>query len=57
MNPNDEEYGDLKFIDFITTNRCDNPTVFHDRFFQELDAYALGQSKRDDITLLSIKFN
>lgn len=57
MNPNDEEYGDLKFIDFIATNRCDNPTVFHDRFFQELDAYALGQSKRDDITLLSIKFN
>jgi phosphoserine phosphatase RsbU/P len=57
MNPNDEEYGDEKFIKFINTNKCDEPTAFHIRFFEELDTYAQGQSRRDDITLLSIKFN
>ena len=57
MNLHEEEYGDEKFIQFIKTNRCDEPTAFHKRFFEELDSYAQGQSRRDDITLLSIKFN
>lgn len=57
MNPIEEEYGDEKFIKFIKVNNCDEPNAFHDRFFGELDSYAQGQSRRDDITLLSIKFN
>jgi sigma-B regulation protein RsbU (phosphoserine phosphatase) len=57
MNPADEEYGDDNFIKFISNNNCDNPTVFHGRFFDELESFSQGQSRRDDITLLSIKFN
>ncbi|WP_158860165.1 PP2C family protein-serine/threonine phosphatase [Lunatibacter salilacus] len=57
MNPADEEYGDEKFTEFIKTNSYDDPTVFHSRFFDELDSYSQGQPKCDDITLLSIKFN
>ncbi|HSI78592.1 MAG TPA: PP2C family protein-serine/threonine phosphatase [Lunatimonas sp.] len=57
MNPADEEYGDEKFTEFVKTNRFDDPTAFHRRFFDELDSYSQGQAKRDDITLLSIKFN
>jgi sigma-B regulation protein RsbU (phosphoserine phosphatase) len=57
MNPADEEYGDEKFTEFIKTNHFDDPTAFHKRFFDELDSFSQGQSRRDDITLLSIKFN
>lgn len=57
MNPADEEYGDDKFTEFIKTNSFDDPTAFHSRFFDDLDSYSQGQAKRDDITLLSIKFN
>ncbi len=57
MNPADEEYGDEKFIEFIKRNRYEEPTAFHERVFVELDLFSQGQSRHDDITLLSIKFN
>lgn len=57
FNPQEEEYGADRFLDYIKTHPCEDPEAFHAGFFQELHAFGAGVSKRDDITLLSLQFN
>jgi len=56
FNPEDEEYGEERFLSFIKKNLCIDPYLFHEAFFKELETFSAGQSRQDDITLLSLKF-
>ncbi|HSJ67562.1 MAG TPA: PP2C family protein-serine/threonine phosphatase [Anditalea sp.] len=56
FNSLNEEYGDERFVKFIRNNQCVDPIVFHEAFFQELDAFSKDMAKQDDITLLSLRF-
>lgn len=56
FNDNEEEYGDERFVKFVQANLCVDPDVFHETFFRELDGFADGTVRGDDITLLSIRF-
>ncbi len=52
-----EDYGDERFEKFVSGNLCVHPKLFHEQFFKTLDAFAEGVSRKDDVTLLSIRFN
>ncbi|MCH7400729.1 GAF domain-containing SpoIIE family protein phosphatase [Belliella kenyensis] len=56
FNLEGEEYGDERFEKYIKTKLCEDPDVFHEDFFKELDAFSNGNDKSDDITLLSLRF-
>lgn len=56
-NLKEEEYGDARFEKYISNNLCVHPKLFHEKFFDTLDAFAEGVSRKDDVTLLSIRFN
>ncbi|MCH7409165.1 SpoIIE family protein phosphatase [Belliella sp. DSM 111904] len=56
FNLEGEEYGDERFEKYIKTKLCEDPDVFHEGFFKELDAFSNGNGKTDDITLLSLRF-
>lgn len=56
FNIQDEEYGEERFLDFINRNICVEPEAFHSSFFEEWSEFSGGVSRRDDITLLSIRF-
>lgn len=56
-NLKEEEYGDARFEKYISNNLCVHPKLFHEQFFDTLDAFAEGVSRKDDVTLLSIRFN
>ncbi|AWW29880.1 siderophore-interacting protein [Echinicola strongylocentroti] len=56
FNQQDEEYGDERFVDFVNRNLCEEPEQFHKEFFKEWNVFADGAPRRDDITLLSMRF-
>lgn len=56
-NLKEEDYGDERFEKYIAANLCVHPNVFHEEFFATLDAFAEGVSRKDDATLLSIRFH
>ncbi|MEX2594721.1 MAG: PP2C family protein-serine/threonine phosphatase [Anditalea sp.] len=56
-NSKEEEYGDERFGNFIANHLYTHPNLFHDQFFKELDNFSEGISRRDDVTLLSLRFN
>jgi phosphoserine phosphatase RsbU/P len=56
FNPEDEEYGDERFVKFIQKNLCMDPYLFHNAFFEDLDAFSEGKNRQDDVTLMSLRF-
>ncbi|PRY87652.1 PP2C family protein-serine/threonine phosphatase [Mongoliibacter ruber] len=56
FNLEEEEYGDLRFNQFVKNNLCVDPHYFHESFFEELKNYSAGGQQRDDVTLLSLRF-
>jgi len=56
MNDKEQEYGDERFLQFVKNRLCIAPNLFHDLFFTELKEFSAGGEQRDDITLLSIRF-
>jgi len=56
INDQEEEYGDQRFHQFIKSKNCMAPKRFHDMFFQEMKDFSSGADQRDDITLLTIRF-
>ncbi|GGZ40550.1 hypothetical protein GCM10007049_37290 [Echinicola pacifica] len=56
FNEKDEEYGDDRFFDYVNQHLCEDPEVFHEQFFIKLDEFAGNIPRRDDVTLLSIRF-
>jgi phosphoserine phosphatase RsbU/P len=57
MNPQEEEYGDHRFIQFVKKRFQLNPDEFHGVFFEELKVFSQGAPQRDDVTLLSLQFS
>ncbi|WP_209330598.1 PP2C family protein-serine/threonine phosphatase [Lunatimonas salinarum] len=57
INLEESEFGDTRFLNYVSENWCDDPSEFHKGFFQVLDAFASGQHRRDDITLLTLRFS
>jgi hypothetical protein len=56
FNSENEEYGEERFVDFIKNESCPSPQVFHEQFFGNLKNFSQGVPRKDDITLLSLKF-
>lgn len=56
FNAQNEEYGDERFVGFVNRNMAVDPEQFHEDFFSEWNAFAGGEPRRDDITLLSMRF-
>lgn len=56
FNQEEEEFGDTRFHQFVKSRLCMAPRKFHSLFFEELQAFSAGKEWRDDITLLSIRF-
>lgn len=55
FNPDGEEYGDEKLMDFVKNNSCEDPHTFHVDLFEDLEGFSQGQQRSDDITLLSLR--
>ncbi|WP_114749166.1 PP2C family protein-serine/threonine phosphatase [Pleomorphovibrio marinus] len=56
INAKEEEYGEERFYEFIKRNPCELPDEFHQRFSKEIGDFGQGMARRDDFTLLSLKF-
>ncbi len=56
FNEKEEEYGDERFLKFVQGNISLDPSEFHDKFFPELNAFSESVERRDDITLMSLRF-
>jgi sigma-B regulation protein RsbU (phosphoserine phosphatase) len=56
INEQEEEYGDERFHQFIKSKNCMVPKRFHEMFFQEMKDFSGATEQRDDITLLTIRF-
>ncbi|MEX2513754.1 MAG: PP2C family protein-serine/threonine phosphatase [Cyclobacteriaceae bacterium] len=56
-NQEEEEFGEARFLNYVGSNLCPSPDRFHEGLFQSLEDFSAGMPKRDDITLLSLKFN
>jgi len=57
LNFQNNEFGDERFKEYIEQNLCMDPCAFHEQFFGELDRFSHGVARRDDVTLLSLRFN
>ncbi|WP_194776305.1 PP2C family protein-serine/threonine phosphatase [Pararhodonellum marinum] len=55
FNRKDEEYGEARFLKFVRRNICIDPTEFHRTFFMELNEFSEGVTRKDDVTLLSLR--
>ncbi|EOZ96889.1 Serine phosphatase RsbU, regulator of sigma subunit [Indibacter alkaliphilus LW1] len=56
FNELEEEYGDHRFNQFVKSLLCIDPDQFHELFFEDLKNFSAGGIQRDDITLLSLRF-
>jgi sigma-B regulation protein RsbU (phosphoserine phosphatase) len=56
MNPEEEEFGEERFQQFVDSHLCMNPEDFHREFFEQLQEFSKQVPLRDDLTLLSLRF-
>ena len=56
MNPEDVEFGEERFQQFVDAHLCMNPEDFHREFFAQMQAFTKEVPLRDDLTLLSLRF-
>ncbi|EPR65009.1 PP2C family protein-serine/threonine phosphatase [Cyclobacterium qasimii] len=57
LNPNEEEFGEERFLAYIAAHPSFDPERFHKGFLSDLAKFSDGIPVRDDITLLSLQFN
>jgi len=57
LNPNEEEFGEERFLAYISAHPSFNPEHFHEGFLSDFEKFSDGIPVRDDITLLSLQFN
>jgi sigma-B regulation protein RsbU (phosphoserine phosphatase) len=57
MNIDEEEYGEERFEDFVNSHICVDPSDFHRDFMKEMKLFSDGIPLKDDLTLLSLRFN
>ena len=56
MNPEEEEYGEDRFLAYVNSNIETNPEEFHRDFFGKMQDFTQKVPLRDDLTLLSLRF-
>jgi phosphoserine phosphatase RsbU/P len=57
MNPEEEEFGEERFQNFVDFHLGMNPEDFHREFFSQMQAFTKKVALRDDLTLLSLRFS
>lgn len=57
MNPEEEEFGEDRFRDFVKTHLGSNPEDFHREFMRLMGNFSKDIPLRDDLTLLSLRFS
>ncbi len=57
MNSEEEEFGEDRFRSYVDSHLCLNPEDFHSDFFEQMKAFTRNVPLRDDLTLLSLRFN
>lgn len=57
MNRSDEEYGEERLQTFVRNNVHLDPDDFHRKFLKEIESFAEDIPLRDDLTMLSLRFN
>ncbi|SHN13061.1 sigma-B regulation protein RsbU (phosphoserine phosphatase) [Cyclobacterium lianum] len=57
FNPDEEEFGEERFLDYIKSHPGEDPETFHAGLFRALQEFSGGVSRNDDITLLSLQFD
>lgn len=56
MNPFEEEYGEERLEKFVNKNHKLDPEDFHRKFSKKIKGFSKDVPLRDDLTLLSLKF-
>ncbi|WP_057939397.1 PP2C family protein-serine/threonine phosphatase [Algoriphagus resistens] len=56
MNPFEEEYGEERLEKFVNKNHKLDPEDFHRKFLKKIKGFSMDVPLRDDLTLLSLKF-
>ena len=56
MNPQEEEFGEERFRDFVEKNSHRYPDEFHQEFRLAIDQFSQQVPLHDDLTLLSLRF-
>lgn len=57
MNPEEEEFGEERFQQYVDSHLCVDPEDFHRGFFEQMRAFTQEVPLRDDLTLLSLRFS
>lgn len=57
MNPEEEEFGEERFLGYVKSHPDSNPEEFHRHFFETMKAFTHEVPLRDDLTLLSLRFS
>jgi sigma-B regulation protein RsbU (phosphoserine phosphatase) len=57
MNPEEEEFGESRFKEFIDRNKDQDPAQFHLEFRSAMDKFSKKIPFHDDLTLLSLRFS
>lgn len=57
MNPQQEEFGEDRFLNYVQSRLCVNPEDFHQGFFEQMQRFTQDVPLRDDLTLLSLRFS
>lgn len=56
MNPQEEEFGEERFREFVEKNSFRHPDEFHGEFRQAISQFSQQVPLHDDLTLLSLRF-
>ncbi len=56
MNPLEEEYGEERLEKFVNKNHKLDPDDFHRKFLKKINEFSKNIPLRDDLTLLSLRF-
>lgn len=57
MNPEEEEFGEDRFHNFVDEHIQDDPEEFHRDFLELMQSFSRKIPLRDDLTLLSLRFS
>jgi sigma-B regulation protein RsbU (phosphoserine phosphatase) len=57
MNPEEEEFGEGRFKEFVDKNKDHDPAQFHLEFRSAMDKFSKKVPFHDDLTLLSLRFS
>ncbi len=54
MDPEEEEYGQKRFFDFLSINRSEPPKEIIEKSLEDIKEFTRGHAQHDDITMIAI---